>query len=300
MKIYRLTILLLCSVLVCSCASVRRLFTIDNSSFELGRADSLYHPQGILEEHIYNCSPASGTSRRKMLVYLPAGYYESEKRYPVQYLIHGARGNETSWIKDGNMIKIVDSLWAAGLLPECIIVLPNMNQYKNDEDYADSRFKRPVESIFETNGGVETCFVNDVMGYVRDNFRTIEDKAHRSIAGLSVGAMQAIFLSASNPDLFDYVGLFSPMHQSVCPFGKYISFYHDLDKKQKAQFRNPPKLYYVMIGRGDVFYGHTEDFRYEMDIHGYPYLYLETSKGHSWSNWRFFLEEYLTKIFDNI
>ena len=93
------------SVLMCSCASVKRLFTIDNSYFEPGQADSLYHPHGILEEHTYRCSPPSGTSQRKMFVYLPRGYYESEKRYPVQYLIHGARGNETSWIKDGNMIQ---------------------------------------------------------------------------------------------------------------------------------------------------------------------------------------------------
>lgn len=298
MNFYRFSIILLCSILLCSCASIKRLLTIDDVIADVHSIDSLYCPSGILEEHFYKCSPASGTSMRRMLVYLPADYYESERRYPVQYLFHGARGNETSWIKDGNMIAIVDSLWREKLLPECIVVLPNMNQYKNDKDYGMSRFKRPVESIFETNGGVESCFVEDAMGYVRDNFRTIEDKAHRSVAGLSVGAMQAIYLSAANPDLFDYIGLFSPMHQSVCPFGKYVSFYHDLDKKQAAQFKCPPKLYYVMIGHGDVFYEHTEDFRYTMDLHSYPYLYFETRGGHTWDNWQFFLKEYLTKVFE--
>lgn len=284
-------------MLLCSCASLKRLFTVDNSVMELHTLDSLFHPSGILEKHRYKCSPPSGTTAREMLVYLPADYYESSKRYPVQYLFHGARGNETSWLKDGDMIAIVDSMWKEKLLPECIIVLPNMNQYKSDYDYGQSRFKRPIESIFETNGGVESCFVEDVMAYVRDNFRTIEDKAHRSVAGLSVGAMQAIYLSAANPDLFDYVGLFSPMHQSVCPFGKYVSFYHDLEQKQAAQFRNPPRLYYIFIGRGDVFYGHNTDFRYFLDIHSYPYLYLESRGGHNWDNWQFFLKEYLTKVF---
>lgn len=297
MKLYRFAIILCCSALVCSCASLKRLFTVDNSVMELHTLDSLFHPSGILEKHRYKCSPPSGTTAREMLVYLPADYYESAKRYPVQYLFHGARGNETSWLKDGDMIAIVDSMWKEKLLPECIIVLPNMNQYKSDYDYGQSRFKRPIESIFETNGGVESCFVEDVMAYVRDNFRTIEDKAHRSVAGLSVGAMQAIYLSAANPDLFDYVGLFSPMHQSVCPFGKYVSFYHDLEQKQAAQFRNPPRLYYIFIGRGDVFYGHNIDFRYFLDIHSYPYLYLESRGGHNWDNWQFFLKEYLTKVF---
>ncbi len=297
MKLSKFAIILCLTALLCSCASIKRLLTVDNSVMELKTLDSLYHPSGILEEHFYKCSPASGTTARKMLVYLPADYYDSAKRYPVQYLFHGARGNETSWLKDGDMIAIVDSLWKENLLPECIVVLPNMNQYKSDSDYRGSRFKRPIESIFETNGGVESCFVDDVMTYVRDNFRTIEDKAHRSVAGLSVGAMQAIYLSAANPELFDYVGLFSPMHQSVCPFGKYVSFYHDLEKKQAAQFENPPRLYYIFIGRGDVFYGHNIDFRYSLDIHSYPYLYFESSGGHNWENWQFFLEEYLTKVF---
>ena len=69
-----------------------------------------YRPKGIVESRTYRSS-VEGPSERRMIVYLPEDYYrENGKSYPVIYLFHGARGNESSWVKDGNIFGMADSL----------------------------------------------------------------------------------------------------------------------------------------------------------------------------------------------
>ena len=131
-----------------------------------------HNHQGILEECIYDCS-VKGPRERRMLVYLPAEYYDTTAHYPVFYLLHGARGNETSWIEKGNLLHNIDSLTTHGLMGKSIVVLPNTNQHRSDRDYSKSRIKGAIESFFENDGMVEYAFVNDVVAHVDSVYRTI-------------------------------------------------------------------------------------------------------------------------------
>lgn len=289
--------LLILSLLLASC-SVQRFLSVDEAGYMT--PDSIteqYHPAGIVEERIYDSSVFPGPTARRMLVYLPAGYYENDTRYPVMYLFHGARGNETSWIKDGGMFAILDSLQSCGVAGKMITVLPNMNQYDDDADFNHSRFKHPVESLFEVDGTVESGFVDDVVAIVDSLYRTKAEKSGRAIAGLSIGAMQSIFISAAYPDMFDYVGLFSPMCKSVIKHSGYSSFYKDLYGKMERQFETPPELYFIAIGRKDIFHSQMEDFRHDLDKRGYGYEYFESDGGHGWESWRLFYSELLPKLF---
>ena len=137
-----------------SCASI----PVINKSSELylaGPAIRDYQPEGLVEEVQYECS-VTGPTRRRMIVYLPKDYYTSGKSYPVLYLLHGARGYETSWIRFGEVYESTDSLWREGKAEHCIIVMPNINQYNDDEDYAGGRAKNAFESIWEVDGKAET------------------------------------------------------------------------------------------------------------------------------------------------
>ncbi len=90
-----------------SCASI----PVINKSSELylaGPAIRDYQPEGLVEEVQYECS-VTGPTRRRMIVYLPKDYYISGKSYPVLYLLHGARGYETSWIRFGEVYESTDS-----------------------------------------------------------------------------------------------------------------------------------------------------------------------------------------------
>lgn len=255
-----------------------------------------YMPKGTVQEVYYPCS-VPGPTKRRMIVYLPEGYEDSDQSYPVLYLLHGARGYETSWIRKGRMLQITDSLFSAGLAVPCIVVMPNVNQYNDDKDFENSRYKDAFESIFEIDGTVESAFRRDVVDFVDSCYRTIPDKSHRAIAGLSIGALQSIYLSANFPDTFGYVGLFSPFVSIIQKPGKYNSFYFGIRDKLQAQFEDPPLGYYICLGRTDIFRPHISHFRRYMDHFGYEYEYHSTPGGHDWKNWKLYYTEMLQRIF---
>ena len=150
-----------------------------------------YQPQGTIEEVRYPCS-APGPRQRRMVVYLPKDYYQSGKRYPTLYLLHGAKGHETAWIKRGKLLQITDSLFTHNLATQALIVLPNTNEYDDDIDMEYSRWKIASEALFEMNGNVESAFVQDVVKFVDTHFRTLPDREHRAIAGVSTGAFRLL------------------------------------------------------------------------------------------------------------
>lgn len=250
-----------------------------------------YQQKGIVEEIIYDCS-VPGPTQRRMIVYLPHDYYQNSRRYPVFYLLHGARGYETSWIRKGRLYESTDSLFATDLAVPCIVVMPNVNQYNDDEDFENSRFKDAFESIFEVDGTVESAFVRDVVKRVDSLYRTIPDKEHRAIAGLSIGGYQSIYFGANYPDMFGYIGAFSPYMWSIGKATPYRrEFYGNLHKRMKLQYgNNPPEGYYLYAGKWDIMRPSTLKLHYYMTRKGYPHEYFRYPGSHDWKNgW---IEEY--------
>lgn len=269
-------------VSLCSCSATR--YAANASYPQISK--ELSH-EGILEECFYKCS-VDGPSERRMYVYLPSEYYDTTARYPVYYLLHGARGNELSWIEKGDLLHNIDSLTSSGMMRKTIVVLPNVAQYNNDRDYGKSRLKGAIESFFENDGKVEYSFIKDVVNKIDSTYRTVPQKSHRAIGGLSLGALQSIHISATHHDMFDYVGLFSPMVQPFIKYSKYSSFYSKLKRRQAVQFDTAPKLYWIMIGKTDFFYPRMNSYSRYLHRHGYGHEYYVSSGGHQWYNW----EEY--------
>lgn len=257
--------------------------------------DSSIRYTGILEECMHDCS-VEGPLQRRMYVYLPQDYHENNERYPVLYLLHGARGNELSWIHKGNILHNIDSLISSSKMKETIVVFPNVNQYKNERDFGKSRLKGAIESFFETDGIVEAAFMKDVVSVIDSQYRTVPDKEHRAIAGLSIGAMQSMYISANAPESFDYIGLFSSMVHPVLRKSEYSSFYKRLKRKMEVQFTDPPELYYIMVGKTDFYYPRMMSFSRYLERNGYPYEILLTKGGHQWYNWEEFANIFMQKL----
>lgn len=257
-----------------------------------------YVPDGKVEEAWYPCS-VKGPTQRRMIVYLPPDYETSGKRYPVIYVLHGARGHETAWIHRGSIFQVTDSVYRQGQAIPAIIVMPNVNHYRDDKDFENSRYKDALESLFEINGRVEKSFLHDVVGYVDAHYRTLPDKAHRAICGLSVGGLQSMYISAYNPESFDYVGLFSPFWKVIpLPPGADNDFYYGIKRKWKKQFApEPPKGYYVMTSDQDYFYPHVQNLRRYFKRHNYPYTYIQTKGTHDWYNWIYYYTYLLDHAF---
>lgn len=241
-------------------------------------------------------STVRGPAERRMFVYLPEKYYEDDTRYPVLYLLHGARGNELSWMLKGQLLDRIDSLKAIGAMEECIVVLPNVNQYDDEKDYGNGRCKAAFESLFKVDGSTESAFVRDVVTVVDSIFRTRPEKNARAIAGLSIGGMQAIYISAGFPDTFGYVGAFSPMiHNFVMP-SPYSGFYNFLGRKLKVQFADPPQYYAVMTGEKDYFILPVRCYGKRLTRKGYPHDLVINPGAHEWYNWTDFCEKFLQRL----
>ena len=256
---------------------------------------SQYVTEGTLREVFYPSTEPRMTLRRAY-VYLPKGYESSDARYPVLYLLHGARGNETVWIDKAEILRHIDSLTACGAMLPTIVVLPNMNQYGSDRDYGMSRLKGAMESFFEVDGTVEKAFVHDVVATTDSLFRTVPEKSGRAIAGLSIGGMQSMYISANSSDTFAYVGMFSPMVHNTFKPGRDNRFYRGLHRKQVTQFADPPELYMIRIGRKDFFYPVVKGYCRSLDRRGYEYDVAYSEGGHQWYNWEPFCVEFLTKL----
>ena len=293
MKVLRLFIPVLVLIsLACSCANIRYAMGPESSDIE-----SLPGYRGKIQVVEYPCSEPALTKRR-MVVYLPEDYDKNAtRRYPVLYLIHGARGNEVTWIERGDAFHTLDSLRLAGKAGDFILVMPNLNNYHSDREYRNGHPVNPVRAFWLIDGEAEVYFMDDIVARVDSLYRTIPEKSSRAIAGMSTGGLQALYMAANHPDSFDYIGLFSPYTRDSIFGLRHPEFYGGLYRKLKVQFQESPRYYGLMIGRKDIFYPEMKSFDRSLTKRGYGHEFIVTSGGHKWTNWRKYLIDFYQKTF---
>lgn len=189
-------------------ATISNVFVVGNGIADDYKINDVSH--GTLSHPWYH-SNKLGKDRR-LSIYTPAGYEKNKnEKYPVLYLLHGYGGDEGEWSSFGRATQILDNLIAKGKAKPMIMVMPNghmamqaapgessMGFYKpsREKDRADER------GAFESN-------FKEIMSFVEENYRTINDKQHRAIAGLSMGGFHTIHISRIYENTFDYIGVFS-------------------------------------------------------------------------------------------
>ena len=264
-----------------------------------GGVDGLYQvqnvPHGTVSKTWYK-SPTANMTRR-LTIYTPAGYEQSKEKYPVLYLLHGMGGDENAWSELGRATQIMDNLIASSKAKPMIVVMPNGNISQEAAPGETSEgLKTPSMQLPKTmDGNFEAAF-QDVVNFVEQNYRVKADKAHRAIAGLSMGGFHSLYISINNPSSFDYIGLFSA---AIKPRQKEVSspIYKDPESKVDNLFKHSPKLLWIGIGNTDFLYKENADLRHYLDSKHYPYTYLETDGGHIWRNWRIYLTTFAQKLF---
>jgi len=185
--------------------------------------------KGEVSTHTFE-SAALGVEKR-FIVYLPAGYEGSDKRYPVVYLLHGLTGNEKSWTKHLGLAETADKL---GL--EAIVVMPDGDDsfyvnWRGATDYDKCMAgQRPFgkEASMDTycvkTANYEDYLVVDLIAHVDSTFRTIANRDARAIGGLSMGGFGALTLGFRHKDKFSAVashsGLASLVYKDPYPYQK--------------------------------------------------------------------------------
>ena len=235
-------------------------------------------------------------------VYLPAGYATSETDYPVLYLLHGSGDDEAGWLTKGKAKAILDSLITNQRCQPMIVVMPNGYLEQTGKHYpAETRLW--MESTFEEN-------FSQLIAWTESHYRTIADKQHRAIAGLSMGGFHTMHTAALLNQSFDYVGIFSALYvpymnehraeRTLAISDLALSekpAYQQTEALLAQQFANPPQLYWIACGTEDFLYQDNVVYRQYLDEKQYPYEYHESAGGHSWENWMDYLTIFAQRIF---
>lgn len=177
-------------------------------------------------------SQSLGT-RKRAVVWLPPSYATSPgTRFPSLYYLHGLWGSETDWTKQGHLDATLDSLTAAGL-PGMVVVMPDGDDgwYTTwnrlidisvcRRDFVPREGER-VESYCVPWPRYDDYIARDLVAAVDGRYRTLGTRAHRAIAGLSMGGYGAVSLALQYPDVFraaaSHSGVVSPSYAGSHPF----------------------------------------------------------------------------------
>lgn len=220
---------------------------------------------------------------RRLSVYLPPHYGESGKKYPVLYLLHGSGGDENAWLELGNAARILDNLIAEGKAEPMIVVMPNGNADKQAApgETSENLSYRPAMTHTMPSykrGSFESSFP-EIVSFVDNNFRTLPDKAHRAVAGLSMGGFHTLFIALNYPKDFGYIGLFSA-GLDFSAVDCSLPAYNNMPQKLQTLKREGYSLFWIAIGKDDFLYDQNTAFRTTLDNEGVGYEYHESSRGH--------------------
>ena len=255
-------------------------------------------PHGAISEVTYYSK--SLKRFRRMHIYTPPGYELSQSKYPVFYLLHGASDCDDSWTSVGRAGFILDNLIAAKKAKPMIVVMPagHTGSFMFGRRSGDSP-RPPVDEFMQD-------FLNDIMPYTEKNYRVYTDQHSRAIAGLSMGGGQTLNIFISNQEKFGYVGVFSSGIFGILGGGRGgasgAASGPTWEERHKESLDNTElkkglKLLWFATGKED-FLIKTSQSTVDMFLkHGFDIVYKETPGGHTWINWRNYLNEFAPQLF---
>ena len=244
-------------------------------------------PHGELRQVWYQ-SNTLGMARR-MHVYTPPSYEKGTTKYPVFYLLHGGGDDDSGWPTVGRAGFILDNLLAAGQAKPMIVVMPNGSMpLPPSSGMPNPAAMQQMRALFADE------LLKEIMPYVEKTYRTQPNRENRAIAGLSMGGFQTLDVALSRPELFNYVGVFSSGF-----FGATID---EAETKYASALNDPgfnknKKLFWIEIGKDDFVMDANKKTMALLDKHQIKYQYKETAGGHTWTNWRQYLNEYVPLLF---
>jgi enterochelin esterase-like enzyme len=239
-------------------------------------------PHGKVQQILF---PSKSTNAsRRAFIYTPPDYDKDQtKRYSVLYLQHGWGEDETAWTNQGQANLIMDNLIAEEKIKPFIIVMT----YGMTNDVRIGGLRN-----FKI-GPFQTVLVDELIPYIDANFRTLSDRDHRAMAGLSMGGMETKTITLANLDKFSQIGLFSGGTFSMD------------DVSKTRDFKDKVKLVFVSFGSRELggnrpnFFGgdpmaNSEALK-QAGINSV--FYVSPGTAHEFLSWRRSLHEFAQLLF---
>ncbi|WP_303806094.1 carbohydrate binding domain-containing protein [Ruminococcus flavefaciens] len=151
-----------------------------------------------VENKTYNCKFTG--KQKKCNVILPPNY-NSSKKYPVMFVLHGIMGSENDMVSGMGVQELMTGLMSSGQAEEFIVVTPNM---------FTSKTMNSPSGINQQTCAEYDNFLYDVtdslLPFIKENYSVKEGREYTAITGFSMGGREAIYCGLMRPDVFGYVG----------------------------------------------------------------------------------------------
>jgi enterochelin esterase family protein len=261
---------------------------------------------------IKNYFAKTANSWRHIFVYTPPGYDTNTSiRYPVLYLQHGGGEDERVWIEMGRTNVILDNLLAQNKVKPMIVVMETSavgtpggagaGAPAGAGRGAGGAARGTGFGGFGGPGGgpYGQLMVNDLIPWIDSYFRTLADKDHRAMAGLSMGGMQTAAVTMVNLDKFSYIGLFSggaAMGFGPGGSGKVAPAPFDLKTiysgamADPAEFNKKVKALFMSFGSEPPLENPEGLKKHQEQLIAAgitnSYVYISPGTSHEWQTWR--------------
>jgi enterochelin esterase family protein len=151
---------------------------------------------------------------------------------------------------------------------------------------------RQAEPLFTSSdggpGSYEEEFLEGLIPYIDQTYRTLSSADSRAIAGISRGGVWALEITFRHPDWFDLVAALSPaLHVNYArpPYDPFVIV--------DSGARLPGRIF-LSAGEGEAsFLDKVEDLSLALEAHGVPHSFVVGSGGHDAEGWRAMMEEAL-------
>jgi enterochelin esterase-like enzyme len=251
-----------------------------------------YAPKNVLHGEVriaWYFSKITGEWRRAF-VYTPPDYdAKPNTRYPVLYLQHGGGEDETGWTRQGHANFILDNLIAEGKAKPMIIIM--------DRGYASKPGEStpPPSAAPVSNTTFEQVFIREIIPAIDSKYRTLPDRDHRAMAGLSMGSGHALQIACGNLDKFSYIGIFSRAPYKEFELKKVFGGVF----ADATAFNSKVHLFYWNTGTAEPeIYKWGKATSEALNRIGIKTVWVESpGLSHEWQTWRRALYDFAPRLF---
>jgi len=217
----------------------------------------------------------------KCVIIRPDLYKQGKLRFPVVYLLHGYSDRYDTWVKTVPAIKnYADQM-------QMVIACP-------DGGFNSWYFDSPVDPACQ----YDTYISKEVVEYLDTHYRTIPDRSHRAIAGLSMGGHGALYLALRHPAIFGAAGSMSggvdlrpfPTSWDIAQrIGDLRSHPENWQKMSVVNMMGndplKPVAFMIECGTDDFFYDVNQKLHEKMLALKIPHDYVIRPGKHNWAYW---------------
>lgn len=227
---------------------------------------------------------------KKYCIYLPAGYGDENKEFPVLYLLHGLTDTHTAWRDKGNTQAIATEVFGSGKAQEMVIVMPDAGTvYDGYFNAGEWRY--------------EDYFFQELVPYIEKEYRVVADKGHRAIAGLSMGGGGTTGYAIRHADMFSSAYAMSALMGMVentwinrdpdkrrSVFMQSVVEYNNITAVKNADKELVRSIasvrWFIDVGDDDFLFDNNMEFISAMREKRIPYQLRVRDGGHTWQYWQ--------------